>query len=196
MLIQKIKKICKAEKKIVIVNRSDGSQWIGTNNALYPVLDIRLNRDSVAVLFDLGSDVEDYDIITVDAASLENSGMTLCDTEDGETELSTMKFDLSFYGIDCIPITDGEVALCMKPEHLDPLKEYSERTYWLRRCDHWYYIAVKNGYQIIAVIGAYKYPPYIIEDIKVLIQLAVQLRDGADAEQSMLLLSDQGEVGE
>ena len=54
MILQKIKKLCKACGTVVIVMRSDGSQWLGTPSAMYPVFGIKLTTDSVCALFDRG----------------------------------------------------------------------------------------------------------------------------------------------
>ena len=63
MVLQKIGKLCKKNGTIVIVNRPDGTQWLGTPAAMYPVYGISLTPDSVFALFDIGNEREGYKII-------------------------------------------------------------------------------------------------------------------------------------
>ena len=182
MILQKIKKLCKACGTIVIVNRSDGSQWLGTPSAIYPVFGINLTPDSVCALFDITSEREAYNFLTLDETDLERHGCSLSDTDHREAHLSPFGLTLSYSGMELCPLISGDgFTLQLIPDYLEPLKEYSERSLWLRGNEHsGYYIAVKSGYQIIAVLASEKLPEWVADKLSIIYKSAM-ISHGAES---------------
>lgn len=200
MILQKIKKLCKACGTVVIVNRSDGSQWLGTPSAMYPVFGINLTPESVCALFDITSEREDYNFLTLDETDLERHGCSLADTDHRETQLSPFGLTLSYSGMELRPlISGGCLTLLLIPDYLEPLKEYSEHSLWVRGNERsGYYIAVKSGYQIIAVLAAEKLPKWVADKLHVIYGSAL-ISQGAESFDRGRLIPyepDRGEASE
>ena len=161
MLLQKVKKICKRDV-ITVVERDDGTQWLGGLGAIYPVFGIGLNEKSVCTLFDLPE--EDDDRIFRDYSESELKGVTLDDVpDDGEVEKPLVPIDwtIQWRGTTYEPFMGSETSdglvLLVDADYLAPLKDCENLGFYARRKDsgEWY-VAAKNGYQIVAAMAAEK----------------------------------------
>lgn len=158
MVLQKIGKLCKKNGTIVIVNRPDGTQWLGTPAAMYPVYGISLTPDSVFALFDIGNEREGYKIIEIYEDELMSIGYSIDDADEDETALMTLGFSICCSGgRELEPLAADNMIILIDPDNLSPLKGYPSPQMFARKGPYGTpYIAVKSGLQIIALIPSEK----------------------------------------
>lgn len=164
MLLQRVKKICKSGVT-VIVDRRDGTQWLGGLGAIYPVYGIDLNEKSVCLLFDLPQDDENRKVVNIPEDDLERTGLTLDDlVEDGETEelLMPMIWTLEYRGRKFEPLIaedDTRLIIFVDSNYIAPLRDCDQLAFYARRMKSGdWYVAVKCGYKIVALMAAEKIP--------------------------------------
>lgn len=158
MLLQKVKKVCKSGSTL-IVDREDGSQWLGMPGALYPVYGIDLNEQSVRALFDISAD-DDLTVHRIPEKILDAHGVSLEDTE-AESILSELPWLLDLNGRKLQPLMSASATsmiLLIDADYLAPLKDYGELALYMRDANGSKYVAAKNGFAIVAVMSVEKIP--------------------------------------
>lgn len=161
MLLQKVKKICKAGTA-VIIDRLNGDQWLGAPGALYPVFGgIKLTESSVRTLFDVRSDDESFAVRTLGEGILTDCGYTLGDVDDEEHALATTSWTLEYQGRSFIPLiaaADTSTVAFIDSDYLAPLKDCDELSLWLRFANNGTYVVAKRGFIVVALIAVEKIP--------------------------------------
>ena len=161
VLLQKVKKICKAGTA-VIIDRLNGDQWLGAPGALYPVFGgIDLTESSVRTLFDVRSDDESFAVRTLSEGILTDRGYTLGDVDDEEHALATTSWTLEYQGRSFIPLTaaaDTSTVAFIDSDYLAPLKDCDELSLWLRFANNGTYVVAKSGFLVVALIAVEKIP--------------------------------------
>lgn len=161
MLLQKVKKICKAGTA-VIIECLNGDQWLGAPGALYPVFGgIELTESAVRTLFDIRSDDESFIVCTLGEGILTDRGYTLEDVDDEEHALATTSWTLEYRGRSFIPLTaaaDTSTIAFVDADYLAPLKDCDELSLWLRFANNGTYVVAKSGFIVVALIAVEKIP--------------------------------------
>lgn len=174
MLIQKIGKLCKGAGSIVIVTRSDGSQWLGTPSALYPVFGIKLTQESVFALFDIGDKREDYHVTEIFEDELNDHGLSICDADEFEIPLQYR--GVNVFGAarrELMPLETEREVLLIDPDYLTPLKDVPETQCFMRRSNSGVKtVAVKSGFQIVALIATEKLREFDVDALRRVASLA------------------------
>lgn len=161
MLLQKVKKICKAGTT-VIIDRLNGDQWLGAPGALYSVFGgIDLTESSVRTLFDVRSDDESFAVRTLSEEVFTDRGYSLEDVDDEEHALTTTSWTLEYKGRSFIPLTamsDTSTIAFIDADYLAPLKDCDELSLWLRFANNGTYVVAKSGFLVVALISVEKIP--------------------------------------
>lgn len=161
MLLQKVKKICKAGTA-VIIDRLNGDQWLGAPGALYPVFGgIKLTESSVRTLFDVRSDDESFAVRTLSEEVFTDRGYSLENVADEEHALTTTSWTLEYKGRSFIPLTamsDTSTIAFIDADYLAPLKDCDELSLWLRFANNGTYVVAKSGFLVVALISVEKIP--------------------------------------
>lgn len=161
MLLQKVKKICKAGTA-VIIECLNGDQWLGAPGALYPVFGgIELTDSSVRTLFDIRSDDESFAVRTLGEGILIDRGYSLEDVDDEEHALAPTAWTLEHKGRSFIPLTsaaDTSTIAFVDADYLAPLKDCDALSLWLRFTNNGTYVVAKSGFIVVALISVEKIP--------------------------------------
>lgn len=149
MILQKIGKLSKGVRSIVIVNRHDGTQWLGTPIGIYPVYGINLTEEAVFTLFDIGDERESFDVKELFEDELSDFGLPLL--YRGMNILSSNK--------ELMPFEYDNGILLIDSDYLAPLKGVPElRCFARQKNADSATVVIKSGFQIVALIAPQKLP--------------------------------------
>ena len=151
MKIQKIQQLCKAAKRIIIIDdKSHGIQWISDGYCVYPLFNLpRLTRENIFAMFDIPEDKQGS-ILFEERETLPIS-MDFSDVADGEQVVSTEPYGISAYGRSFSVINGTEGALLVDSKYL---KVFDKDAVYYERCRKVGspYIVVKEGMFLAGVV--------------------------------------------
>ena len=93
MKIQKIQKLCKSAKRIIIFNAKNGVQWISDGYCIYPLFNLpRLSRENIFAMFDIPADKQGK--IYFEEREGLPEGLDFGDTARGENVVTTEAYSI------------------------------------------------------------------------------------------------------
>lgn len=159
MILQKIGKLSKGVRSIVIVNRHDGTQWLGTPIGIYPVYGINLTEEAVFTLFDIGDERESFDVKELFEDELSDFGLSIHDTVEDEIPLLYRGMNILSSNKELMPLEYDNGILLIDSDYLAPLKGVPElRCFARQKNADSATVVIKSGFQIVALIAPQKLP--------------------------------------
>jgi len=156
MKINKLAAICKRSETIMLYDKEDGGQWIGDGAAMYSAYDLpELNDDYIYAIFDIPEKKQKK-------MSYRRQGMppsiSVADSVPNENMLDPPKFDISVAGRILRPLKTQRGLIFIDTKYLLPLADADDYLELYERIstDGKLYVAVKNGFMLMAVILPYK----------------------------------------
>ncbi len=151
MKIQKIQQLCKAAKRIIIIEDAvHGTQWISDGYCVYPLFNLpRLSKENIFAMFDIPEDKQGA-ILFEEMEELPAS-MDFSDTADGEQVVSPEPFGISAYGRSFEVINGAEGAMLVDSKYLKVFEK--DAVFYERYREHGTpYIVVKEGMFLAGVV--------------------------------------------
>lgn len=156
MITKEISVLCKKRKSIYNIKSSDGVNWIGNDEALYPLYKFKeLDKSACYALLDIPDGKEDsmayFDCIRWNPKLLEDEGRNdKLLPDDGMTMVKSGNSYKTF--------TVDDAIYFVNEKYFKPIKDLRENTqnvirYFIRKDGCRRYIVVKNGFIPIAIIG-------------------------------------------
>lgn len=158
MKLSALYKICKKNKIVhILYDEEEERQWIMVEGNLYPTDGLpRMGKEELLTMMDVPKDEEDKWIVKVEQMN-ERMRYFAADNAQGDAHAEELRVRVIIDGEELAAIwTDCGVVL-IPAEALKPVSD-SAKTYELfsRKVMGEVWIAVKNGFQLIATIGRMK----------------------------------------
>lgn len=153
MKIQKIQQLCKAAKRILIINGTSDVQWISDGYCIYPLFNLpRLSRENVFAMFDIPADKQSK--IFFDERDTLPENLNFDDTVRAENVVVREPYSIYAYGRCLTPIKCSQGAVLIDTKYLAPFAE-DVTLYERTKSDGAPYIAVKEGMLLAGIIIPY-----------------------------------------
>ena len=151
MKIQKIQQLCKAAKRIMIINdEAHGIQWISDGYCIYPLFNLpRLTRENIFALFDIPEEKQGK--IFFDERDELPTGLDFSDVADGERVVSPENYSINAHGRSLAVIKGAEGGQLFDKKYLAPFDDDAVLYERCRKYGHPYIVA-KEGMFLAGVI--------------------------------------------
>lgn len=151
MKIKKIVDICKGSGRMVLMNDSNGYQWLGDGVACYPLQDAPLfDMESLFVTFDI-TEKKQENILFQHVSELPEK-FCFADMCDGEVFAERNDITLCYKGEEYQVYHSVGGALYVNAKYLKPINNEEMEIYQRRTADGIPYFVCKVGYMIQALI--------------------------------------------
>ena len=152
MIINKIKELCKAAKRILIT-RTECVQWISDGYGTYPLYNVpELSRENVFAIFDIPEDKQSG--FQFDERECLSDGILLSDGHDGELPLTLLSTEIKAYGVTLAVAKSKSGVIFINKRYLAPFNDLENGVQLYERRTHSGkpYIAVKDGMFLYGLI--------------------------------------------
>jgi hypothetical protein len=151
MKIQKIQKICKDSKRILVFNTTD-CQWFSDGSALYPIYNLpRMNNEQIYTMFDIPED--DRKKYSVEIRKGIPCEYDISDFADRESLLEPNRFSINMGGVQMDPLITSQGIIFINDKYMNPfVKDKGIALYERVSTRGRPYIAVKTGLILTGII--------------------------------------------
>ena len=170
MKLNKIKRICKDEKTVFIMEQKDSAggiyQWIGDGKALFTAEGLpAVCPQELLAIFDVPE--RDWDKWATNITEIRNKDL-FGDSFPDEERARELDVRISFQGFELQPILDGNgEVFYIQTKYLEPLSGKENLEIFIRRAGDAVYLAVKVGLYLYGIVTPAKAP----EELKRMFQM-------------------------
>lgn len=169
MKVKALVAICKRQKRFFLYDGNENSnvQWLGDGCAVYPLLKMPpLNEQNIYTIFDIPEKQQSKMHFTQNSLP---EGIEFEDVAACENMLDPAKIEIGYAGRILRPLHTSYGLIFIDVQYLSPLSDMADMIELYERVDRSGnpYIAVKNGFMLVAIIMPYKViKPDFVEQLK------------------------------
>lgn len=157
MKIKALAAICKRQKRFFLYDGPEGStaQWLGDGCAIYPLFKMPpLNEQNIYTIFDIPEKQQSKMHFSENPLP---EGVEFADAVACENVLDPARIEIGYAGRALRPLLTSQGLVFIDVQYLAPLSDMADMIELYERVDRSGrpYIAVKNGFMLVAVIMPY-----------------------------------------
>lgn len=171
MKVKALVAICKRQKRFFLYDGKEGSnvQWLGDGCAVYPLLKMPpLNEQNIYTIFDIPEKQQSKMYFAQNSLP---EGVEFEDVAACENMLDPAKIEIGYAGRILRPLNTSYGLIFIDVQYLCPLSDMADMIELYERVDRSGkpYIAVKNGFMLVAIIMPYDViKPDFVEPLRAL----------------------------